>query len=458
MKVPSIRSLTCLMILLMPLAAVSVAISGASTNYSKNTTADRNGGLFLAAQVQGDAPAIDDPTIVRTRFVDINFKLLGEIALPSNTVKLNLFDDVVFTAVFDRTETNSLSSYGWIGHLEGVEYGQVVLVVTNGLLAGSVSMPGAIYEVRPLGNGVHVIEDIDQSAFPPEMEPIPVTPPEGAPLRDTSGSGDDACNEIAVLVAYSPEARVAAGGTAQIEATIAQAVTETNQSYVNSGLIQRINLVHTMETSTGDATNNFSIDLRALQRLWDGVFENVDTARETYYADLVALIIENSSYCGYGYINSTAEYAFSVTHRTCATGYYSFGHELGHNMSARHDWYADDTLNYPYSYSKGFVYIDDPTRWRTIMAYNSLCSDTPPYAYCNRLQYWSNPNVLYEGIPMGVDSNGPTNCVEGSTTPNPSTCAADNRLALNNTCSTVANFRVWVSKAMPSVPFLLFDY
>jgi hypothetical protein len=174
----------------------------------------------------------------------------------------------------------------------------------------------------------------------------------------------------------------------------------------------------------------------------------------------VALIIENSSYCGLGYLNSTAEYAFSVTHRTCATGYYSFGHELGHNMSARHDWYTDDTLNNPYSYSKGFVYINDPTRWRTIMAYNSLCGDTPPYTRCNRLQYWSNPNILFGGIPMGVDSSGPNNCVEGSTTPDPSTCAADNRLTLNNTCSTVANFRVGVgaSKAMPWIPFLLFDY
>ena len=28
--------------------------------------------------------------------------------------------------------------------------------------------------------------------------------------------------------------------------------------------------------------------------------------------------------------------AFAVVDRTCATGYYSFGHEMGHNMGLNH--------------------------------------------------------------------------------------------------------------------------
>ena len=164
-----------------------------------------------------------------------------------------------------------------------------------------------------------------------------------------------------------------------------------------------------METNPGDAANNFSADLSALQNTTDGIFDNVDAARETHYADMVGLIIENSSSCGLGYLNSTAGWAFSVTHRTCATGYYSFGHELG-TIVARHDWYIDSSLNSPYSYSKAFVYINDPTRWRTIMAYNSLCSDTSPNTYvlvCNLVK----PQRLYGGISMGVQSDGPTKSV-----------------------------------------------
>ena len=33
-----------------------------------------------------------------------------------------------------------MGSFGWIGHLEGVEYGQVVLMATNGLLAGKMNI------------------------------------------------------------------------------------------------------------------------------------------------------------------------------------------------------------------------------------------------------------------------------------------------------------------------------
>jgi hypothetical protein len=255
----------------------------------------------------------------------------------------------------------------------------------------------------------------------------------------------DSCEQIQVLVAYSPKAKAAVGGAAQMEARIALAVVETNASYANSGITQRIELAHTMETLPGEALDNFGSDLDALHVLNDGVFNNVDVARETYVADAVALLIDDNQYCGLGYLNSSASTAFTVTNWNCATGYYSFGHELGHNLSARHDWYADGCTsggNCPYS--KGFVYLED--RWRTVMAYNALCSDTAPGTGCNRLPYWSNPEVSYQGtVPMGVARDGPADCIEGSTSPDPSSCAADNRLAQNTSCENFANFRQGVA-------------
>ena len=214
-------------------------------------------------------------------------------------------------------------------------------------------------------------------------------------------------------------------------------MTEANQSYANSDMVQRLRLVHTLETAAGDAQNQFDPDLAALRNLSDGIFDEVDAARETFHADEVALIIEDDSACGLGYLDSDATSAFVTVHRTCATGYYSFAHELGHNMGAHHAWYESDEQNYHH----GFAYISDTTRWRTVMAYNDQCAATAPGTYCDRLQYWSNPAVTFSGIAMGVASDGPMDCVAGSLNPNPSTCAADNHLRLNNTCSTVANFR-----------------
>src|SRR5262249_22892410 len=106
-------------------------------------------------------------------------------------------------------------------------------------------------------------------------------------------------------------------------------------------------------------------------------------------------------------------------------GKFSFGHELGHLMGARHDWVADDTNNSPYTYNHGFV-MATPTApaepWRTVMAY-----DCPPPG-CPRVPYFSNPNVNYPagGDAMGV-ANGPQQ--------------ANNSLTLNNTALTMANFR-----------------
>jgi hypothetical protein len=100
------------------------------------------------------------------------------------------------------------------------------------------------------------------------------------------------------------------------------------------------------------------------------------------------------------------------------TGNYTFAHEMGHNMGANHDTYVE-LSNLPYPYAHGYVYT--PDRWRTIMAYNDQCVALG--FNCNRLNYWSNPNINYGGVPMG------------------DAATADNHRALNNTAPTVTQFR-----------------
>jgi hypothetical protein len=85
---------------------------------------------------------------------------------------LNLFDDVAFTAKLDRLEAAGSDGYTWIGHLEGIDHSQVVLVIGGGQMAGNITLPDEFYQVRFAGNGVHAIYRIDQTAFPPEDDPI----------------------------------------------------------------------------------------------------------------------------------------------------------------------------------------------------------------------------------------------------------------------------------------------
>ena len=117
---------------------------------------------------------------------------------------------------------------------------------------------------------------------------------------------------------------------------------------------------------------------------------------------------------------SFASSAFCVTQESCISPNYTFSHEMGHLQAARHNYEADPTVNSPYAFNHGY---QSPTNaWRTIMSYN--CSPS-----CQRQLYWSNPDVLHPSTnqPMGIPDGQPL--------------AADNRLTLNTTASTVAAFR-----------------
>jgi hypothetical protein len=353
-------------------------------------------------------------------------------------IDLNLFDDVEFTAVLERLDPLVSGGFTWVGRLENVDLSLVTFVVKDGRITGNIALPGGlIYQVRYAGNDVHGVREIDQGMFPAEKEPLPVElRPEVQDARtsDAVMAADDG-SIIDVLVVYTPAARTLAGGTAGIEAEIELAVSETNSAYANSGITQRLNLVHTAETNYTEGSE-FSDALYDVTNTSDGKMDEVHTLRDTYCADEVVLIVGGAAtYCGVAwvmnYVYSGFEtHAFAVVHLNCATGYYSFGHELGHNMGGQHDWYASQSET-PYLYSHGYVNTED--KWRTVMAYNSECYNSG--FNCTRLPYFSNPDVTYGGDPMGV--------------PEGQYHAADIRKTFNNTGPTVANFRQSCSGVPP---------
>jgi hypothetical protein len=368
-----------------------------------------------------------DPTIIRSRLVKIDFKQICGEGQPegAESLLLNLFDDVSLIAIKDRLERRSEGRYTWFGEIAGVQIGQAILVVEEGVMAGNITVNGQLYQVRSVGEGIHIIREIDQSAFPDEAPPIPVFPesdvsePSLQPIQMDNGSTID------VLVVYTS---AAASASSNISTEIQLGIDETNQSYINSGINQRVRLVHKAQVNYTESGNS-STDLQRLQNPSDGYMDEVHTLRNQYCADIVSLWVETTEggICGRGYMMTTvsssfASNAFNVIKRSCATGNYSFGHEMGHNMGAHHDRYVAPEKG-AYEYSHGYVYT--PNKWRTIMAYNNKCTDAG--ISCTRIQYWSNPNVNYGGVPTGVSESSPD--------------SANNRLTLNNTAYTVANFK-----------------
>ncbi len=344
-------------------------------------------------------------------------------------MELNLFDDVSFSAVFDRVELNRSGSYSWIGQVEGVEHSQVVLVVKERVMMGSIELPEASYEIRYESKGVHKVYEIDTSALPPGGEPIEVDSFQDSLNKTFSAkalSDDDSAEDgsiIDIMVVYTIEARESRGGTTAIETQIDLDVTETNLAYENSEVTQRLHLVHTAEIDyieSGDSET----DLVRLQEDGDGFMDEVHLLRDTYGADMVSLFVADFDQGGKGYLMASVSHdferwAFNVVNAKFPL--WSLRHELGHNMGCAHHPIEDDYEGaFPFAYGYG----DPDGEFYTIMCSSAVDACSGP-----RINYFSNPNVTYKGKPTGEADL--------------SDCAR----TLNLTASTVANFR-------DSVPFI----
>ncbi|HVL66730.1 MAG TPA: M12 family metallo-peptidase [Vicinamibacterales bacterium] len=433
-------------------------------------------GGALLVPIEGDqVPAAlresTDAAVRRARYVTVDLSVMrapgARQMLREPAIPLELFPDVTLFAVFERYD-RSPGGMTWVGRVEGVPRSTVTLSYGGGLLTGTVAMSNATYHIRPAAGGgantpatpLHVVTQVDQAAFPPEAEPIQVrlTAEQLAAAADTPMS--DTADQIDLLVVYTDLAAASAGGAQGILNLINLGVSETNTSYANSGVTHRIRLVHAAQVPYVES-NNFSTNLNDL-RFGVGGLSGVAALRDAYGADMVTMLVDppQPSACGIATLMTQvsaafAASAFSVTDTSCVSPNFTFAHELGHNMGARHDWFVDNGTT-PFTYAHGYVNAAAGQRWRTIMAYPNMC--TALGFSCTRVLYWANPDNrfatacdsrrfncgqlqfwYYPGVPMGVPAGTGIGCTTGNTSS--TNCDADDRRTLNNTALTVANFR-----------------
>jgi len=405
-------------------------------------TAMSNQKFAAAAQDRVLVALESDPATASVQLVEADS---AQVTLDRKTLSLPLQPGKTLQVSRTLAYRNGDGTLVWEGGLVAAVVGRhdgpadpmnnLILVRNGTRLTGSLRIAGRLWRLSPLGSGGHALVEVDESRMPPDhpvdykqvpILPLPATVQKAVPRRPgvpTIGVGGSVVphgprtggivperskTTIRAMVVITNAAAEASGDAAGL---VNLAIAETNQGYRFSGVDIRMELAGWYPTAYVE--NTFDSDLERFTDTNDGFMDEFHAQRNSIAADINVLIINDPQYCGLGWLNGPAEYAFSAVHHTCATGYYSFAHEMGHNQGAHHD--PVNGSNADFRYGHGFW---APARnWRTIMAY--AC----PGNTCPRINAWSNPRKFLNGEPMGTSALN------------------DNHRVLNDTRERVAGFR-----------------
>jgi len=224
---------------------------------------------------------------------------------------------------------------------------------------------------------------------------------------------------IDVMVLYTPEAVLDAGGNFAIHSQINRAIADTNMALANSQVNASLRLVYTSGVNYAES-GAVNTDLLNLQQGVAGL-SNVNGLRTRYGADLVSLWVgpEAGGEAGQAFqpdsgANAQAAYGFNVVEEQYATDNFTFAHEIGHNLGAGHDISDPTPRGIPYAYGK------------TLTLGQYTVGDIMSNDGVERIGYYSNPNVSYQGVPTGNPDN--------------SAHPADNARVINQFAPIVANY------------------
>ncbi|MCC5907246.1 MAG: T9SS type A sorting domain-containing protein [Balneolaceae bacterium] len=259
-------------------------------------------------------------------------------------------------------------------------------------------------------------------------------------FEESSGTTD-----VDIMIVYTQRANSWMNNHSSRNQVIAQAMNLSQMVMDNSQIPVNLNLVHTHQTSYDEDDDEDSAEL--LKRFsaspsynpwgdeFDGYMEEIHAIRDEVNADLVALFARVSNWGGRGWTRPLRpELGFSVNRVQQMDVSYTLVHEFGHNFGSEH------SRNQESAPARGIGHRDYSTGWRwTGNDGNGYVSVMTYGEGDERVPYFSNPDINYQGVPTGSYS--------GEFAP------ADNARSIRETRDIIAAYRTEAPDP-PSVPIL----
>lgn len=354
-----------------------------------------------------------DPVNARIEIVGARAELIDR---RTATLDLDLPGGLKLTAKQRSFEVMESGNQVWVGSIAGFEapgpvawartipldekVSYLIAVRDGDTVLASIRVGGELWRLIPIDRGLHALVEVDQSRFLPDETPeayaemlansTPWSKIEAGKPEDFSVV-PKAISTIRVLVAFGPAARAAVANPQQ---TMDLAFTESNNALAATNTDVRLQQAGSIQNFNQTESTNYSTMLSRLTNLSDGWYDAIGTQRNNNAADMVAYVAPASTgLCGQaaGIATSNAN-AYFVMNPQCLTGNYTFVHEAGHVVGARHD---NDPTTTPFAYGHGYVMAS--INRRTVMAVNN-----GPCSTCTRIGAFSSPNYTLQGVPIGT--------------------------------------------------------
>ena len=397
---------------------------------------------YMEDVIPGTVPRSTVGTALQIATVEMDPRVFNPAELfVGDIIRIDLFDGLSLQAKISSIKPLN-RMHTTVALIDGVEFGYMITTVDeNNLMLSVIEIPEMNRQYRIVYN--HDLQEHILSEY--ELDKIDKLP-EGAQLvlpdmeqlaLDLLGEDSQAQQETVVdeyplsttpvtvdaMIIYTPAARDWANANdTSINHVINQAVARGQLALNNSNTLINLNLVfnslinYTEYTGApymgayGYIISGSGVDLERLQLGW-GVFSDAHTWRNTYGADIVAMLTKVEDTGGLGYVLSnptgSPNFAYSINRVQQSSWTYTVIHEMGHNMGAHHhkgqNFQPGPGL---WSFSAGWRWIStDTVRYCSIMTYESgtYFSDGQTHT---RVAHFSNPNISYIGAPTGNATDG----------------------------------------------------